>query len=401
MSTTTGTDTGMSWVAIGAVVVAAIVGVAIVIVIARTAVVSYRYQMRMDGEMDGMRAKQRVHVATTDSRMSTLEADLDEQAARETVALEKVAAGARGDLNRAVVASTAALATANTAVKADLASKYDKSAFASFRTEYDATKKAYGADLASVRDSKYDKSAFASFRTEYDVLKRTVDGGVFKGGIAVTNADPGPMIEKSYTAANKGDRYGVGQFPNGAMRVYAAANHAPATVAMAFAKSDGSFTDALVAANDGSVTAAGIKMSKSWSGYPDNASNRAEISNDTSSFKQLMIVGNKAAGADRRVGVWDRLDVHGELGVDRDAVVRGDLLFDGGNNWIVHTPDDGRRIMYVAPSGAAGRRDWNWDAHTRFEPGGKVSAQLLEARDKVCIGGTCINEAMLKKIAAA
>jgi hypothetical protein len=252
-----------------------------------------------------------------------------------------------------------------------------------------------------VRDSKYDKSAFASFRTEYDVLKRTVDGGVFKGGIAVTNADPGPMIEKSYTAANKGDRYGVGQFPNGAMRVYAAANHAPATVAMAFAKSDGSFTDALVAANDGSVTAAGIKMSKSWSGYPDNASNRAEISNDTSSFKQLMIVGNKAAGADRRVGVWDRLDVHGELGVDRDAVVRGDLLFDGGNNWIVHTPDDGRRIMYVAPSGAAGRRDWNWDAHTRFEPGGKVSAQLLEARDKVCIGGTCINEAMLKKIAAA
>jgi hypothetical protein len=38
-----------------------------------------------------------------------------------------------------------------------------------------------------------------------------------------------------------------------------------------------------------------------------------------------MIVGNKSAGAERRVGVWDRLDVHGSLGVDAGLTANGDV----------------------------------------------------------------------------
>ena len=66
-----------------------------------------------------------------------------------------------------------------------------------------------------------------------------------------------------------------------------------------------------------------LKFSANWTAFPDNIKNGSEISNDTGNFKKLMIVGNKSAGAERRVGVWDRLDVHGNLGVDGSATVSG------------------------------------------------------------------------------
>jgi hypothetical protein len=71
-----------------------------------------------------------------------------------------------------------------------------------------------------------------------------------------------------------------------------------------------------------------IRFTSGWSGFSgvkkDEANNRAEISNDTNDYKELMIVGNTSRGTvwptntnhlQRRVGVWDRLDVHGELDV--------------------------------------------------------------------------------------
>jgi len=66
-----------------------------------------------------------------------------------------------------------------------------------------------------------------------------------------------------------------------------------------------------------------IRFTSAWSGFADpfkTLSNHAEIANDTVGFKTLMIVGNTSAGGvlwsgafERRVGVWDRLDVNGEL----------------------------------------------------------------------------------------
>jgi hypothetical protein len=57
---------------------------------------------------------------------------------------------------------------------------------------------------------------------------------------------------------------------------------------------------------------ADIKLSKGWSGYPDNANDHAEISNDTGSFKKLMIVGNKSDGTGpRNIGMWDNVAVYG------------------------------------------------------------------------------------------
>jgi hypothetical protein len=54
-----------------------------------------------------------------------------------------------------------------------------------------------------------------------------------------------------------------------------------------------------------------ILFSEKWTGFPDIVSNGAEISNDVSNYKTLMIVGNKSAGIGRRVSIWDILEVNG------------------------------------------------------------------------------------------
>jgi hypothetical protein len=123
--------------------------------------------------------------------------------------------------------------------------------------------------------------------------------------------------------------------------------------------------------------------------------------------------------------------------------VKHDLLFTGDNNWIVHTPNDGRHAMFISPSSAQGNKEWNWnhglqidangeliikggghashfnhgaDKHTFIRPGNDGShvylndagtrtgvvhsgtrLQVQGDRD-FCIGGTCIDEDDLKMI---
>lgn len=83
--------------------------------------------------------------------------------------------------------------------------------------------------------------------------------------------------------------------------------------------------------NLGAVTTNDIKVTNAWSGFTDTSKNTSEISNDTNRFKQLMIVGNKSAGGVRQVGVWDKLNVHGDLRVSNricagnECVVKKDV----------------------------------------------------------------------------
>lgn len=57
-----------------------------------------------------------------------------------------------------------------------------------------------------------------------------------------------------------------------------------------------------------------MRFTSTWSGFPDGRNDSAEFSNDTGTFKTLMIVGNKSAGfGHRRVSVWDRLEVNGHF----------------------------------------------------------------------------------------
>ena len=36
--------------------------------------------------------------------------------------------------------------------------------------------------------------------------------------------------------------------------------------------------------------------------------------------------------------------------------IRGDLVFNGGNNWVIHTPDDNRSILYLVQSKTYGKK---------------------------------------------
>lgn len=58
-----------------------------------------------------------------------------------------------------------------------------------------------------------------------------------------------------------------------------------------------------------------LRISGAWSGFPDGSTNKAEISNDVASYKQLMIVGNSSGGVARTVGIWDDLNVAGRARV--------------------------------------------------------------------------------------
>lgn len=89
-----------------------------------------------------------------------------------------------------------------------------------------------------------------------------------------------------------------------------------------------------------------IRFSSNWTGYPDDKTDGAEISNDTNHYKTLMIVGNRSGGQGRKVSVWDRLEVNGNtlnngkvgVGIDPDSM--GDF-----NHW-VEKPTGGWQGLY-------------------------------------------------------
>ena len=59
-----------------------------------------------------------------------------------------------------------------------------------------------------------------------------------------------------------------------------------------------------------------VRFTSVWSAFPDNVTNHAEICNDTTFHKTLMIVGNRSAGQGRKVSIWDYLQVNGTLQTD-------------------------------------------------------------------------------------
>ncbi len=94
-----------------------------------------------------------------------------------------------------------------------------------------------------------------------------------------------------------------------------------------------------------------IRITSSWTAFPDRTKNQAEICNDTSYHKALMIVGNQSAGQGRKVAIWDRLDVKGLLYVNGSMEISKILNVTAGtgNNGIIF-PDD--------PGGGSGDRAW-------------------------------------------
>ncbi len=89
-----------------------------------------------------------------------------------------------------------------------------------------------------------------------------------------------------------------------------------------------------------------IWFTSGWSAHPDSDSSAAEISNDTGTYKTLMIVGNTSAGGSRSVSIWDKLTVNGTLTVTSQA--------SANNFWINGSWLNSSSTLYIGgASGAA------------------------------------------------
>jgi hypothetical protein len=125
-----------------------------------------------------------------------------------------------------------------------------------------------------------------------------------------------------------------------------------------------------------------IRFSNKWTGFPDNATDKSEISNDTDGFKKLMIVGNKSAGGERKVGVWDKLDVHGNLGVDGSTTVGGNFSIDGGtmyNKGRQHI--HGEELLYLLnKSGVVIGREWGGNGNLSVQGDAGVNGGITGGR---------------------
>ena len=86
-----------------------------------------------------------------------------------------------------------------------------------------------------------------------------------------------------------------------------------------------------------------VRFTSEWTAFPDLTTNQAEICNDTTYYKALMIVGNQAAGQARKVAIWDRLEVNGLLYVNGSMKLSQELTLSTGtgNNGIIFPSNPG------------------------------------------------------------
>jgi hypothetical protein len=63
--------------------------------------------------------------------------------------------------------------------------------------------------------------------------------------------------------------------------------------------------------------------------------------------------------------------VGGRFVVDNEGNIksRGDIIMGGDNSWILHTPDDGRKTLYLAPKTG---ESWDWSKQTKFNADGSL-----------------------------
>lgn len=59
-----------------------------------------------------------------------------------------------------------------------------------------------------------------------------------------------------------------------------------------------------------------------------------------------------------------------------DLYVKNNVILDGDNKWILHTPDDGRKTMYVAPWN--GKDNWDWGSQVSINNDGTLNAKQIK-----------------------
>jgi hypothetical protein len=100
----------------------------------------------------------------------------------------------------------------------------------------------------------------------------------------------------------------------------------------------------------GILKAGNLHFTNSWASMPDVDKNASEISNDTKDYKALMLVGNKSGGV-RKVGVWDRLEVHGNQSIDGDLRIGQWTIYQKADGNLEFKKDGSDRSVFITAAG--------------------------------------------------
>jgi hypothetical protein len=227
------------------------------------------------------------------------------------------------------------------------------------------------------------------------------------GKINITKSDPGAMVEKVYSGA--GDRYGIGQFPNGSMRMYTASTHKPATAGLSIANPNGTLNDVLTVTTDNVTNVHGDmdlrgklhfgRLDNNSDPYilekrvtgPNNSSLRMTINDD--SDEAFEIWGNScAAGNCRGDGLLQhRFQANGDASHAGNVRVAKKLLVN-------------RSTTDRYPNWGDGLHTWDLYANGTIGAGtnGAVAAYINNAGriagKELCIDDVCLNSQELNNI---
>jgi hypothetical protein len=136
-----------------------------------------------------------------------------------------------------------------------------------------------------------------------------------------------------------------------------------------------------------------IRFSSTWTGFPDDKTNGAEISNDVANYKTLMIVGNKSAGGPRSVSIWDVLNVNGSLNVKSTLTATGNVGIGtdvpGSKLHIVHSNQDpGGNTLILGPTNQSNLRLGYDAAYSWIQSHGLKPLAINSIGNNVGIGTT-------------
>ncbi len=165
----------------------------------------------------------------------------------------------------------------------------------------------------------------------------TANSGNLKGGFGLYDATAGDyrlMVDSSgrvgigtaspdypLTLQGDGGTYFIVKASNGAQQTLIGADAGGGMVSMMTnhdlqLRAGGNSNKVVVRANGNTTLLAAnnpLNITAAWTASPDNVSNVSEISNATTGWQMLMIVGNRSGSSLRRVGIWDQLWVGGTL----------------------------------------------------------------------------------------
>ena len=136
-----------------------------------------------------------------------------------------------------------------------------------------------------------------------------------------------------------------------------------------------------------------IRFSSTWTGFPDDKTNGAEISNDVTGHKTLMIIGNKSAGGPRSVSIWDVLNVNGSLNVKSTLTAIGNVGIGtdvpGSKLHIVHSNQDpGGNTLILGPTNQSNLRLGYDAAYSWIQSHGSKPLAINSIGNNVGIGTT-------------